>query len=82
MFPLKGVNCDFVVAEQMTVNRPLGVDRIIRQPRYHLIRSETRQSADVDEENDHVIQEEVAQAFDMKLFCPFKSCLSYSMNGY
>ena len=82
VYPLKGPTNEFIVAEQMTVNRPLGTDRVVRQPRYHLIRSESKQSTDVDEDSDHVIQEEMAQAFDLKLFCPFKNCATYAMSAY
>jgi len=82
VYPLKRSSNEFIVAEQMTVNRPLGNDRVIKQPRYHLIRSESKQTTDVDEESDHVIQEEMAQAFDLKLFCPFKNCATYAMSAY
>jgi len=84
VYPLKGTTNSFIVAEQMTVNRPLGTttDRTVRQPRYHLIRSECKQTTDVDDDNDHVIQEEVAQAFDLKLFCPFRNCTSFNLNAF
>ena len=64
----------YIVAEQMTVSRPLGNDRTIRQPKYHFVRSDARQSTDVDEECDHIIQDGVSQAFELKLLSPFKNC--------
>lgn len=76
VFPLKGLCNGFIVAEQMTVNRPLLSEKMVRQPKYHLTISETRQSRDIAEEGFHMIQEDTAQAFDLKLFCAFKNCHS------
>lgn len=67
VFPLKGSD-GFVVATQTTVNRPLVQYRTIKPQSFHFTRNELLHTMEVDEEGDHVIQQELIEAFEMKLF--------------
>lgn len=66
VFPLKS-SSGYIVATQTTVNRPLTNKKLITLPSYHFTRSECMQRKDVDDERDHIIQNEVLEGFEMKL---------------
>jgi len=67
VYPLKS-GPGYVIATQTTVNRPLGEDRMIAIPNPHFVRDEIVQRKDVDDDTDHIIQEEIVQAYHMSLF--------------
>lgn len=68
VYQLKGAGEDHVIVTQTTVNRPLGnSSNLIRLPAHHFLRNEVKQYKDVDDERDHVIQEEQMEGFEFKL---------------
>jgi len=67
IYPLRGESGGFLIATQTTVNRPLGDERIIPKPVHHFTRCELRQSKDVDDDSDHIIQNETIEGYDFAL---------------
>ena len=57
----------FVIATQTTVNRPLGEGRILQAPAPHFVRSELKQFRDTDDDSDHIIQDEILEAYHLSL---------------
>jgi hypothetical protein len=68
VFPLKGGGEDFIVATQTTVNRPLVKWNSVKPQVFHFTRNELMHTMEVDEEHQHIIQQELLEAFEMKLF--------------
>lgn len=74
IYPLRsgvgGGGGGFLIATQTTVNRPLLGDveaRTVPQPVHHFTRCELRQSKDVDDDTDHIIQHETIEGYDFAL---------------
>merc|ERR1711881_697394 len=63
LFPLKQNKGEFIVATQITVNRPLGCANHISIPQHHFSRGEIKQFKDACDKSDHVIQEVVMEAY-------------------
>jgi len=67
VYPLKD-SSGYMIATQTTVNRPLGEGRNVPVPAPHFARSEIKQFRDTDDNSDHIIQDEISQAFHLSLF--------------
>jgi len=57
----------FVIAHQVTVNKPLG-DKRVPQPNYHVKETHLQQLEDSSDESDHVIQQDISYAKDLRFF--------------
>jgi len=66
LFPLKQNKGDFIVATQITVNRPLGNTNKIFVPGHHFSRGEIKQFKDGCDKTDHVIQEVAMEGYGHK----------------
>jgi len=62
-FPLKD-GSGHLIAEQITVHRPLGNGKNVEVPGPHFTRAQQKQMTDPDDERDHVVQHEVLQGHD------------------
>lgn len=67
VYPLKA-GSGYVIATQTTVNRPLGEGRNVAAPSPHFCRSEVRQFRDIDDDSDHIIQDEIIEGHHLSLF--------------
>jgi len=67
VYPLKSGD-GFLVATQTTVNRPLGENRVVSIPAPYLTRSHVMQFKDTDDDSDHIISDEVLEAYHLSLF--------------
>jgi len=66
VFPLKS-GPGYVLATQTTVNRPLGEGRNVAAPEPYMSRADIKQFKDIDDDSDHIIQDEVVEAYHLKL---------------
>ena len=57
----------YVIATQTTVNRPLGKGRSVPVPAPHFTRAELKQYRDTDDDSDHIIQDEILEAYHLSL---------------
>merc|ERR1712168_282269 len=67
VYPLKSGD-GFLVATQTTVNRPLGENRTVAIPAPYFTRSHVMQFKDTDDDSDHIISDEVLEAYHLSLF--------------
>jgi len=63
LFPLKHRSGEFIVATQITVNRPLGCTSTITIPPHHFSRGEIKQYTDACDNTDHVVQEVAMEGY-------------------
>ena len=63
LFPLTANKEEFVVATQITVNRPLGCPNKLSLPGHHFSRGEIKQSRDSCDMSDHVVHEVVVEGY-------------------
>jgi len=66
VYPLKA-GSGYVIATQTTVNRPLGEGRTLAAPAPHFVRAEHKQFRDTDDDSDHIIQDEIQEAYHLSL---------------
>jgi len=66
LFPLLDSKDDFIVATQITVNRPLGCTNKLSVPGHHFSRGEIKQTKDNCDKSDHVVQEVVVEGYGHK----------------
>merc|ERR1712002_869048 len=57
----------YLTAYQTTVHKALGEDRVVDLPGHHFTSAHLRQYKDLNETRDHIVQEEVLQAYDFTL---------------
>jgi hypothetical protein len=67
VYPLKNAPDQYVIATQTTVNRPLGEGRKVDVPEPHFARVEMKQFKDIDDDSDHIIQDEIQEAYHLSL---------------
>lgn len=66
LFPVKQTSGDYIVATQITVNRPLSSDKQIKIPGHHFTRGEIKQIVDNHDKSDHIIHEVVMECYGYK----------------
>ena len=64
---MKGAAGGYIVAEQTTVNRPIGKERNVAAPAPHFTRAQIKQSTDTDDDSDHILQEEIIEGYQNSL---------------